>query len=133
MPSRDDNYLGGVGAKLEEVELPVCGLVLELLNLAAVLLERMESLVKGQSPQSVPREPVPPSLPAVARHIRHLRDRDGPGRGVVGSGGPRETPPEDGHEERWHCDMHRQCGAADPHQRRSHRFVGVEPGRGRSS
>jgi hypothetical protein len=71
-PGRDDNYLGGVGAKLEEVELPVCGLVLELLNLAAVLLQWMESLVKGQSPWSVPREPVPPSLPAVARHIRHL-------------------------------------------------------------
>jgi hypothetical protein len=44
-PGRDDNYLGGVGAKLEEVELPVCGLVLELLNLAAVLLELLNNNV----------------------------------------------------------------------------------------
>ena len=51
-PDHGDNYLGVVGAKLEEAELPVRGLVLELLNLAALLLERMESLAKGQSPWS---------------------------------------------------------------------------------
>jgi hypothetical protein len=44
-PGHDDNYLGGVGAKLEEVELPVCGLVLKLLNLAAVLLELLNNNV----------------------------------------------------------------------------------------
>jgi hypothetical protein len=68
---------------------------------------------RAKAPGARPTRVVPPSLLAVARHIRHLRDRDGLGRGVVGGGSPGETPPEDGH---WHCNVRRQCGDIDPRQ-----------------